>query len=42
MNENAPTRPFDGNEIDYSPAKAKSERRLKINLWSRLNSQVVG
>ncbi|GGG87043.1 NAD-dependent epimerase/dehydratase family protein [Edaphobacter dinghuensis] len=36
MNEEAPTRAFDGNEEDYSPAKAESERRLKAIVGNRL------
>lgn len=36
INEDAPTRAFDGNEEDYSPAKAESERRLKAIFGNRL------
>jgi hypothetical protein len=33
---------FDGNEVDYSPAKAASERRLRAIFGNRLNSWMVG
>jgi 2'-hydroxyisoflavone reductase len=36
MNEDAPTKAFNGNEDDYSPAKAESERRLKVILGDKL------
>ncbi|MGA3130034.1 MAG: NAD-dependent epimerase/dehydratase family protein [Terracidiphilus sp.] len=36
MNEDAPTRAFNGNEEDYSPAKAESERRLKVIVGDKL------
>jgi len=36
MNEDAPTQAFNGNEEDYSPAKAESERRLKAIVGSKL------
>src|SRR6266481_4459615 len=32
---------FDGNKVDYSPAKAASERRLRAIFGNRLNSRIV-
>lgn len=36
MNEDAPVLPWNGNEEDYSPAKAESERRLRAIVGNKL------